>query len=679
MSIEVPAPQTSASLPLAPKPSRSITWRSATIGTLMVALVCGITPYNDFVVANTMAVGFYLPVIAVLLTFALVVLINGPLRWLAPARALTTGELGVILAMMLVGCGIPGQGMMRSLIPTLISPFYQGSSDALFWKNFTGMNLPEWLFPVSKSVDGRSSTVMQWFYNRVPTGEQAPYTAWIVPLCGWGVFMFTMIATMFALASIITPQWAVNERLPFPIAQIQEALIESPPPGKMLNDLFRSRLFWIAVVAVLFAHSQVTLRGYFPKYVPELKLRYDMKNVLTEEPWIFFTDSLKAARIYFTFVGIAYFISSRVSFSLWAMYLVTELVTVQQKLVGSEMPGGAWQDQHLGSSVAFLVGVIWIGRHHWWRVIRQAVRPDPKWPKYRAAVIVAVVGPAIMVGWLLAVGVQLWVAIFIVAMVLMAHVVVARVVAETGLSFIRILSSPLQVVTSLPAGMFKANDVFFSGVWQINGTHDTRESIFAFMMHGLRVNDSIEGPRKSHKGLIGLMAWAAVFGFVVAASSSIYCYYNYALPLGVGNESMLNQVALQTWPKDILADPLNRWSEGRFAPKPHNVPLQIGIGVVVTSALQYATLRWAWWPFLPVAYLVSMTWYIQLGWLSIFIGWLAKLLIVNYGGATLYQKAKPFFFGLVVGEALAAGLWALVNLMMALGGYDYRVVQLLPY
>jgi len=69
---------------------------------------------------------------------------------------------------------------------------------------------------------------------------------------------------------------------------------------------------------------------------------------------------------YFSFLGLAYFISSRVSFSLWSLYLLTEIIAVQQRIVGGDMPvgGAAWGDQHLGSSVAFLLGVLWIGRHH---------------------------------------------------------------------------------------------------------------------------------------------------------------------------------------------------------------------------------------------------------------------------------------------------------------------------
>jgi len=276
--------------------------------------------------------------------------------------------------------------------------------------------------------------------------------------------------------------------------------------------------------------------------------------------------------------------------------------------------------------------------------------------------------------------VQLWVAVLIVAMVMLAHVVIARIVAETGLSFIRVLSSPLQIINNLPTSVLRGQDVYFTCVFQLNGSLDTRESIFGFMTHGVRVNDAIDGDRiHQRRGLVLTMAWAALFGFVVAAASSLYCYYHYSIPFGNSNETVINSMALQNWPKDVLADPLNRWADGKFAPKTHNPWMHMGIGMVVTGLLQTATLRWSWWPFLPVGYLVSMTWYIQLGWLSIFLGWLCKLLIVKYGGASAYQKAKPFFLGLVVGEALTVGLWGLINLGLAMAGETYHATKLLPY
>src|SRR5205085_353094 len=174
--------------------------------------------------------------------------INPLLYRFAPSHALNTRELAVILTMTLIACGVPSQGQMRSFIPTLVAPFFHGRSNQQFWNAFVGMKLPHWMFPVPSDLDGRSSSIVSDFYGRIPEGTPIPYSAWIVPLLGWGVFIAGMFMTFIALAWLLRVQWGQNERLPFPMAQLQLSLIEPPEKGRYLNKLFRSPGFWIALV-----------------------------------------------------------------------------------------------------------------------------------------------------------------------------------------------------------------------------------------------------------------------------------------------------------------------------------------------------------------------------------------------------------------------------------------------
>src|SRR4051794_12691396 len=92
---------------------RGVTLRSVVIGSLIVAVTCALTPYNDYVVANTFLVGSYLPLVMVLAFFVLA-LMNATMLWLAPKSALSTREMAVVMLMTLVGCSIPSQGLLRS-------------------------------------------------------------------------------------------------------------------------------------------------------------------------------------------------------------------------------------------------------------------------------------------------------------------------------------------------------------------------------------------------------------------------------------------------------------------------------------------------------------------------------------------------------------------------------------
>jgi hypothetical protein len=359
-------------------------------------------------------------------------------------------------------------------------------------------------------------------------------------------------------------------------------------------------------------------------------------------------------------------------------------VNVQQAMVHRTVPAGALMDQHLGASIVFVLGFLWIGRHHWWTVVRQAfagVRPEEHQGDYlpnRVAVFLVIGGLVVMIAWLLAMQVQVWVAVAAVGFILMAQLVVARVVAETGIPFFRAFGQFNQVYSNLPPGLMSTQDVFFAQKMTLMGPLMTREALAPFALHALAVHHETQPPRAQRYGFLAMLAWALVLGFVVAAASSLWTYYRHATPLTTRAQPTLNKWGVEDVPDIFVVRPVKQHADGRYPPKPYNPWLHMGIGAGVMGVLQFGALRWAGWPFMPVGYLISMTWYAQVAWFSIMLGWLCKVLIVRYGGAKLFQSAKPVFVGIIFGEALAAGFWLVVTMYLAQAGYDYQVVRLLP-
>jgi hypothetical protein len=630
-------------------------------------------------------VGSYLPVVFVLALFVLTVLINAPLHRLAPARALTSGELAVATAMMLVSCTIPTWGLMGILLPTLVAPFHFGVVDERFWSAFTAMDLPAWLFPVERIEDGPISSTVIGFYGRLQPDEPIPFAAWVMPLAVWGVYIGAMFTMLIGLMAIVRPQWADNERLPFPLVQLQLSLIESPKHGRMLNDLLGSRSFWIALSVVFVLQSLSALHQYHPRYIPEVPLEYDLREIFANEPWVHFHTLVKANRIYFIFLGVTFFIQSRVGFSLWSIFLITQLVNVQQRMMQTEIPVNAWGEQHLGASIAFVIGIAWIGRRHWLMVLRQAVgmrragEPAGDFLSNRTSVLLVVGGMTVMLLWLVVVGMQWWFALASIAFVLLAQVVVARVVAETGLPFFRAHTTVGQVYPNFSPLHFTGKDIFFGQAAMLLGPATLREGLSPFALHALQSNEAAQLPPRQRPGLLALIAWALLLGFVVAAASSLWCYYRYATPItDKAERAVINPWGMESIQGGHIVRPLQAHMDQRFVPKPYNSWLHMGTGALVGGFLQFASLRWAWWPFMPVGYLVALTWYAQAAWFSILLGWLCKVLIVQYGGAKMFQQARPFFVGLIFGEALAAGVWLVITIILAQTGYDYEIFRLLP-
>jgi hypothetical protein len=61
----------------------------------------------------------------------------------------------------------------------------------------------------------------------------------------------------------------------------------------------------------------------------------------------------------------------------------------------------------------------------------------------------------------------------------------------------------------------------------------------------------------------------------------------------------------------------------------------------------------------------------------VFLGWILKVMIVRFGGSSLFQRARPFFVGIIFGEALAAGIWLVINVLVVMGGGEIRKIQIL--
>ena len=84
-------------------------------------------------------------------------------------------------------------------------------------------------------------------------------------------------------------------------------------------------------------------------------------------------------------------------------------------------------------------------------------------------------------------------------------------------------------------------------------------------------------------------------------------------------------------------------------------------GGTIMALLMLARQHFLWWPLHPLRFAVStisMTNYISF---SVFLAWLIKSLILRYGGPSLFQRARPFFLGLILGQFAVAGFWLIVD------------------
>ena len=59
--------------------------------------------------------------------------------------------------------------------------------------------------------------------------------------------------------------------------------------------------------------------------------------------------------------------------------------------------------------------------------------------------------------------------------------------------------------------------------------------------------------------------------------------------------------------------------------------------------------------------IVCRGWAMENLWLMVLVGWLAKVLIVRYGGLVAYHGLRPLFLGLILGDLTMGGIFGLVG------------------
>ncbi|HEY8665824.1 MAG TPA: DUF6785 family protein [Tepidisphaeraceae bacterium] len=685
----------------------AMSFRSIALGFLFGLFICIITPFNDYAWANTAFVGNNLPLGLIMLTFLFALLVNGPLSKFAPRFAFTTGEMMVTFSIALVMCALPSSGLMRYLPPSIISPLYLSRDNPgyretvlkLFHPTDGSRPLPYWLFPAFKSND-----VQQWMNDPITVGyierwtEDRPiteaYRAWIRPAFTWCIFIFAFYGAVLSMVSMLRKQWNENERLPFPLAQIEMALIQQPPPRRWFNGILSSKSFWVAFAFVFFIRTWNGLALYVPKHFEAIPVKYDFTNLLADAPFAYVDAQFKASSIYFIVIGVTFFLTSPVAFSLWVFYVMEQIYRMVTGATTGEPIGVSW-DQHAGAVVAFALSVIWIGRHHWKLIIAQAFRgareeEDPgSYLSHRTAFWAFVASMGVMMGWLWQAGCTPMGAIVLVLLLMMLVLVITRIIAETGLVYgqlIVLMFRPWQLLTSYGVKWPVTSQTFYmSGIVHSN-FFDFREPISVYASHSLKLADQSlvdieETPRRARSSMrkfIMLLALALVVAYFVSFFSTLVMEYHYSSSADIAQKTPVNDWGCGGPPQWYLLVPLRQYNSQNIPLGSSTPILHMSEGFLITLFLSFMRLRFSWWPFHPVGYLMVVTTPATLMWFSIMIGWLCKVLIVRFGGGTMYQNAKPFFIGMIVGDTMAAAMWLMVNIALLYLNVPYKAINFMP-
>jgi len=497
-----------------------------------------------------------------------------------------------------------------------------------------------------------------------------PWSAWMWRLVAWGPLVIGAWICCLALAALVRRQWTENERLPYPIARFTYDLMQEPAKGRRFADLFRRRSFWIgvAIAAGTLLSQALEKEGWLPFSIPTDS---DQRASFSGEPWSLVANAknLYWVHVYFTVVGLSFLLPAQLSFSLWFFVVLTNVVFAILNAQGVPVTVQHVGEAGVGGWIIAGLLVLWVGRRHYLAVLRAAFShsDDPAIHRVRPYVWLLLGGAASMMVWLMLAGAVWWHAIAAVVLFLGFALVLARIVAEAGIPFV-----------GLPTGCH-ASQLLFGLV----GVHaplaalaplalvsavvlgDGREHVLPYAVHGeYLANRAL--PRTTTAARLGwsaLVFGALAVGTLIALAVLIASAYH-----GDGWRDTRWYGALFSEGLEPLLRDWQSHANGAGPAHPSELWWSMSVGGVMVGVLTACRWAFASWPLHPIGYLVSMTAPTQAIWFSFFLGWLAKTLIMRYGGARIYVALRPLAYGLVAGEALAAGVFLLVAIICQLAG-----------
>lgn len=624
-----------------------MTKRSFFIGLVLVILQTAIAPYNNYFIQNTKIGGNHFPVGAIFVLSILIIVVNVIIRKVKPGTELKPAELITIWLMMAASSGMGGMGLMECLPATLVTPIYFATPENE-WEDVLYRHIPEWIMV----WDEKACT---YFYEGIPGGMPIPWGVWIKPMLVWTLFACIIFFGMVCLSVILREQWIDRERFTFPLIQVPIEMVEQPEGRNLFNSFFKNRVMLFGLAVPFVYHMVNGLHSYMP-VIPQFPSVFNLYEPFTEKPWITLRwwPALRFF-IFFSVIGITYLLTLEVSFSLWFFFLMFKAQYIVMNAMGLRIdPWTSASRQVMGGSFIFTIFVFWVGREHIGAVVRKTFskqggpddsnEPMPyRWAftGFIASLILVVVGCYVA-------GISLWVGATISMSILITSVVLTWMVANGGLLLVQAPYFPSEYAQVIfGSAVIGARSTAVMG-FERTFLRDWGEFLMPHVMHAFKVTDLT---RINRRKLLEAITVAVAIAIVISWYATLsVAYHKGGFHMSPGPyvnraRNYFTQMALS-----IQNRQGTNW--------PH-VSSMIA-GAVVTTFLLFMRHRFIWWPLHPIGYLLGSTYPPFFLWGTIFIGWLAKYIILKYGGIRTQRKMRPFFLGLILGEYITVGFWMIL-------------------
>jgi len=636
-----------------------VTWRAFIIGILGVAGLCLLVPVNDYRVGNTFLTGFHFPPGVFFFLVILTLVVNGALRLARRAWMLSHAELMLIWCMMLVASTVPASGLMRNLLPSMTAGPYLSQRPELTWRDDVLKAAPKGILLTN---DPKSAAARK-FFEGTSTGEpvRVPWGQWTRTFVTWGIYVWLFYIATFCLTGILRKQWVESERLMFPVARVPLEFTEGAQEGSLLSSATRSTAFLLGVV--------ITILFGLIRLMPLLFGAETGTRVLIPFSQIFSETALGYVniydgKIYPLAIGFAFLVPSDVSLSIWLFYIFMNVQIIIAYSIGQPLEGGRsgpfLQWQQAGAFLALTAGMLYMARRQLWLVFQSAVLrrrrgSDAQEPISHALAFWGLLAAfAGMVGWSVYFGLTLGMAIALLALTFSIVLVHCRMVCQGGLFFTQHAWGPGWFLHAMTGGTaFSGPAVVVSSLQTNTLIGDSRELLGPHSMNALRIWSVFE---KRRRLFLPIMMIALAVGLVAAGYSSLqWVYYDRgALNVPIGSSHVYHMTNLFNSMHTMISKPWQdaqvKW--GGFSS-----------GVLGMGLLMVLRGTFYWWPINALGFAIAMSWCTRELWFSFLLGWLAKAVILKFGGGQTLRGGRQFFLGVIIGESITIGGSTLMSLL----------------
>ena len=653
-----------------------MTIRSILLGLLGAVFICGTTYFNDRVLHQTDMIGNNLPVSV----YGILILFLLGVAPLLGKRSLRGKELAVIMTLTLAACCIPGSGLLRFFTPALVMPHHYSRTEP-GWRDEHILDQVPKIMLADVSAD--EDRVVDGFRQGLSHGDrhispaEIPWQAWWRAIGFWSITLLTLWFALLALSLVFHRQWSQGEHLPYPIAAFTNSLL--PAEGTRLSPLFRRRLFWLGTLLVLGFHLNNFACRMFPDFLIPIRRQFDFGALHVFLPALVRGGGYGLLRpvVYFSVVGIAYFIPSDVSLSLglgpFLWFLVVGLLLPYGIQLDQVLEGKGWYMSLrgrtfllFGANLALFLSILYTGRHHLTNVFRRCLglrsRDEVSPSEVRAGRIFLLLSLVLLLQMRL-VGIAWPFGAAYIAVLIVFFVVMGRLIAETGLFYMQPYFFPCVVIWGMVGvRTLGVRTLLLLQMFSMILVVDPRESLIAFASNSLKL---IELRGVNVGRATRWSAVAVVLGLLVAVPTCLYIQYDQGSIVydawGYGNVpkfpfdnavAIKRKLASQGLPDGPAGTSV--WSRLRHLSPNRTCMAALLAGFAAAAICSACRLRFRRWPIHPLLFVTWATYPTYLMCASFLLGWLIKTVVVKYGGMQLYQRLKPLMVGILTGEILGA-------------------------